>query len=59
MSTQDPVSTLFTLDDTVESMERESLDVGVVSVLEALDHAAGELCDVIGPSGRVLLGPAS
>ena len=50
---------LFTLDATIESMERESLDVGVASVLEALDHAAGELCDVVVPSSTVLLGPAS
>ena len=50
---------LFTLDDTVESMERESLDVGIASVLEALDHATGALRDVVVPSGRVLLGPAS
>ena len=30
---------LFTLDDAVDSMERESLDIGIASVLEALDHA--------------------
>ena len=50
---------LFTLDDAAESMEWESLDVGIVSVLEALDHATGALHDVVVPSGRVLLGPAS
>ena len=50
---------LFTLDDATESMERESLDAGIVSVLEALGHATGALRDVIVPSGRVLLGPAS
>ena len=44
---------LFTLDDAAESMERESLDVGVVSVLEALDHARGALADVVVPAGGV------
>ena len=38
---------LFTLDDAVESMERESLDVGITSVLEALDHATGALRNVV------------
>ena len=38
---------LFTLDDDVESMERESLDVGIASMLEALDHARGALHDVV------------
>ena len=42
-----------------KSMERESLDIGTTFVLEALDHAIGALCDVVIPSGRVLLGPAS
>jgi len=50
---------VFTLDDTVESMERESLDVGIASMLEALDHATGVLRDVVVPSGRVWFGPAS
>ena len=50
---------LFTLDDVAESMELESLDVGIASVLEALDHATGALRDVVVPSGRVLFGPAS
>ena len=59
MDPQDPVSMLFTLDDAVESMERESLDIGIASLLEALDHTAGTLCDVVVPSGRVLLGLAS
>ena len=44
---------LFTLDDAVESMERESLDVGTTSMLEALNHATGPLRDVVVPSGRV------
>ena len=51
VSPEDPMSTLFTLDDVVESMERESLDVGVASMLKALDHARGALRDVAIPSG--------
>ena len=50
---------LFTLDDDTESIERESLDVGIASVLKALDHATGALRYVIVPFGWVLLGPAS
>ena len=49
----DPALMLFTLDDAAESMERESLDVGIVSVLEALDHAWGALRNVVVPSSRV------
>ena len=49
---------LFTLDDAVESMERESLNVGIVSVLEALNHAKGALRNVIVLSSQVLFGPA-
>ena len=48
---------LFTLDDAAESMELESIGVGIVSVLEA--HAMGILCNVVVPSGQVLLGPTS
>jgi len=44
---------LFTLNDAAESMEWESLDVGIVSMLKALDHARGALHDVVIPSGRV------
>ena len=50
---------LFTLDDAAESMERESLDVGIMSVLKALDHATGALRDAVIPSGQVLLDLAS
>ena len=41
----------FTLDDAAKSMEWESLDVGIASVLEALDHARGALRDIVVPSG--------
>jgi len=58
MNPHDLASTLFTHDNAVESMERESLDVGI-ALREALDHAMGALCDVVVPSGRVLLGPSS
>ena len=44
---------LFTLDDAVESMEWESLDMGIASMLEALDHARGALRDIVVPSGWV------
>ena len=50
---------LFNLDTATESMERESLDVGITSLLEALDNATSALHDVVVPSGRVLLGLAS
>ena len=59
MDPQDPVSMLFTLDTAAESMEQESLDVGIASMFDALDHAMGALHDVVVPSSRVLLGPAS
>ena len=45
--------TLFTLDAATESMERESLDVGFMSVLEALDHTRGALNEAVIPSCRV------
>ena len=50
---------LFTLDDAAKSMERESLDIWIASVLEALDHATGALHDVVVSFDRVLIGPAS
>ena len=53
------MSTLFTHEDAIESMERESLDVGITSVLEALDHSMGASRDVVVPSDRVWFGPAS
>ena len=53
MNPQDPTSTLFTLDDAAESMERESLDEGIAAMLKALDHARGALREVVIPTGRV------
>ena len=49
MSSEDPTSTLFTFNDATESMEWESLNVGVASVLKALDHARGALRNVVIP----------
>jgi len=57
MTPEDLMSTLFTLDTTAKSMERESLNVGIVSVLGALKHATDALRDVVVPSGQVLFGP--
>jgi len=50
---------LFTLNDAAESMERESLDVGIVSVLEALDHARGPYATFSFLLARYSLDPAS
>ena len=36
MAPQDPTSTLFSLDDASESMERESLDIGFLAMMDAL-----------------------
>ena len=53
MNLWDPMSTLFSLDDATESMERESLDEGIAAMLKALVHARGALREVIVPTGRV------
>ena len=53
VSLEDLMLMLFTLNDATESMERESLDVGVMSMLEALHHARGALRDVVIPVGRI------
>ena len=49
-SPQDPSSALFTLDDDIEGMERESLDNGITTMLDALNHARGALRDIIVPA---------
>ena len=56
-SPEDPTSTLFTLDDAIGRMERESLNMGIVFVLEALDHTQDALHDVVVPSGWVFTWP--
>ena len=53
MAPQDPTSTLFSLDDAAESMERESLDIGFSEMMDALSQARGVLHDVIVSTGRV------
>jgi hypothetical protein len=47
---RDLTSTLFTLDDDAEEMERESIDVGVASAFEALNNTMGVLRDVFTPA---------
>ena len=49
----DPTTTLFSLDDAIESIERESLNEGISVVLEALNQARGALRDVVIPTDRV------
>ena len=53
MAAQDPMSALFTLDDHAESMERESLDLGISSMMEALNQAREVLREVFVPTTRV------
>lgn len=55
---RDPTSTLFTLDDGTEEIERENIDMGVMSELVALNNAMGMLRDVITPTGQVPRDPA-
>ena len=47
------MSILFSLDDATESIERESLNEGILAMLEALNQAKGVLRDVVIPTGRV------
>ena len=53
VSPWDSSSELFTLDDATEGMERESLNGGIVVVLEALNQVRGMLQDAIVPNGQV------
>ena len=50
MATQDPTSALFSLDDHAKSMEREGLDVGILTMLDALEQARGALREIIVPT---------
>ncbi|XP_066330686.1 kelch repeat-containing protein At3g27220-like isoform X2 [Miscanthus floridulus] len=50
MAAQDPTSALFSLDDHSESMEREGLDIGISTMLEALDQARGALREIVVPT---------
>ena len=53
MDPQGPTSILFSLDDATESIERESLNVGISAMLEALNQARGVLHDVVVPTSQV------
>ena len=53
MATQDPTSSLFSLNDHTESMEQEGLDIGISTMLEALDQARGALREIVVPTTQV------
>ena len=53
MAAQDPTSALFTLDDHAESMERESLDFGLLTMMNALNQVRGALCEIVVPTSQV------
>ena len=53
MAAQDPASVLFSLDDAIESLERENLDVGLSVVMGALREASGGLQEILVPSSLV------
>ena len=53
MDPQDPMSILFSLDDATESIERESLNKGILAMMEVLNQARGVLRVVVVPTGRV------
>ena len=53
MAAQDPTLALFSLDDHADSMGREGLDVGISTMLDALDQARGALREIIVPTTQV------
>ena len=53
MAAQDPTLALFLLDDHSESMEREGLDIRILTMLEALDQARGALREIVVPTTQV------
>jgi len=53
MAAQDPTSALFTLDDHAESMERESLDFGLLTMMNALNQVRGALHEIVVPTSQV------
>ena len=59
MAAQDPTLALFSLDDHFESMEREGLDIGISTMLNALDQARGALREVVIPATQVFSGLSS
>ena len=50
---QDPMMTLFSLDDAAESMEWENLDIGFSTMMDALSKASGILHEILIPTSRV------
>ena len=50
MDAQDPMSALFMLDDHSESMEQESLDFGLSTMMNDLDQVRGALCEIVVPT---------
>ena len=53
MDPQDPMSILFSLNDATKSTERESLNEGILAMMDVLNQARGILCDIIIPNGWV------
>ena len=53
MDPQIPTSILFSLDDATESLEQESLNKGISTMMEVLNQARGILREVIIPTGQV------
>ena len=50
MAAQDPTSALFMLDDHAKSMDLESLDIGLSTMMNALDQARGVPCEIFVPT---------
>ena len=50
MAAQDPTSALFMLDDHAESMERESLDFRLSTMMNALNQVRGALHEIVVPT---------
>ena len=53
MAAQDPTSALFTLDDHAKSMERESLDFGLSTMMNVVNQVRGALREIIVPTSQV------
>ena len=53
MDPHDPTSILFSLDNATESIERESLNEGILAMMDVLNQARGVLHDIIIPTGQV------
>ena len=53
MDAQDPTSALFMLDDHSKSMERESLNFRLSTMMNALDQVRGALREIVIPTSQV------